>query len=156
MRRLAAALVILLAPAVILGGAYAGEQLGGGEAGAEEIAAERAWTARVNALCRAQSAEFDRLRKPRTLRQLVVYVRRMKPISRRYDRLILATEVPPRFRADFVRIKRTIPETYRLFDATATAAKAGDRKRLAKLDARGRRLERKVGVWLKRLELDDC
>jgi hypothetical protein len=80
----------------------------------------------------------------------------MKPISRRYDRLVLATNVPPRFRADFTRIKRTLPETYRLFDATAAAARANDRKRLAKLEVNSRRLERKVGVWLKRLELDDC
>jgi hypothetical protein len=156
MRRLAAAALIAVSPSALLGGAFAGERLAAGEAGAEAIAAEAAWIERVNALCRRQSAEVDRLPKWRTGDEYARYVQRSKAISQRYDHLVLTLRTPDRFEADVAQLQRLIPATYEVMDASVPAIRSGDRRRLAAAKARSNRLEAKAKPLLRRLELDDC
>jgi hypothetical protein len=157
MRRLAAAAVItFVSPSALLGGAFAGERLAAGDAGAEAIAAEVAWIEQVNALCRRQGAEIDRLPRWRTGAEYAAFVRKSKAIAQRYDHLVLSLRTPDRFEADVARLQRLLPETYELMDASVPAVRSGDRRRLAAAKARSKRLEAKATPILRRLDLDAC
>jgi hypothetical protein len=80
----------------------------------------------------------------------------MQAISRRYDHRILTLRTPKRFEADVARLQRLLPPTYELMDASVRAIRSGDRRRLASIKARSRRLEAKAKPLLRRLELDAC
>jgi hypothetical protein len=157
MRRLAAAAVItFVSPSALLGGAFAGERLAAGGAGAETIAAEAAWVEEVNALCRRQNAAVDRLPRWSAATEYPAFVRKSRAISQHYDHLILSLRTPERFEADVARLQRLLPETYELMDASVPAVRSGDRRRLAAVRARSKRLEAKSTPLLRRLELDAC